>query len=396
MVAVIILRVACDNLYMFKNFKLDLTYNRKIHHPLAKDDELFPNSRIKVRKNLILMGANASGKTTFGKLLCLILNFILGRPLDDKYFNFSKIQYDKTKDASFEIEFVVDNTAYLLIASFRNFNLQEEKVYAQKIYKSYSIAKLRSILKSGKPIEQFNADDREMNLGFKSFAFSAVKPNKFTDLIKKLGFWFMFSEPISNITAYNNEVDVDFLDNLLPEIDNSVESVKRLQVEGDGTATNSYQISFNNNEKLTVLNGDFKSCGYRLSHGTFETIDFVFSLSALRKSVASIFYIDERLSHMHPELEIYLARQAFFQKHKDAQLFFTTHDTEFFDVNAPLTSYILFKRNSDGFNEAVCVSDKINKNDRNLRNYYINDYFGTIPDYSKLDKLFEDKVTTYE
>ena len=198
------------------------------------------------------------------------------------------------------------------------------------------------------------------------------------------------------VYVYRSEVDVEFLDKMLPAIDNSVKSVKRLQVEGDSTPTNSYQISFKNNETLTVLNGDLKTCGYRLSHGTFESIDFVFSLSVLRKGLASIFYIDERLSHMHPELEIYLARQAFLQKPKDAQLFFTTHDTELFDLNAPNASYMIFRRNSEGFNEVIFVSDKLSKNDRNLRNYYENDYFEVIPDYSVLDKLFENTVSDNE
>lgn len=102
----VILRVACDNLYMFKDFELDFTYERKINHPLAEGDTLFEGSRIKVRKNLIVMGANASGKTTFGKLICAILNFIRGRNMDSGNFGLSTIQYDKTKDANFEIEFV--------------------------------------------------------------------------------------------------------------------------------------------------------------------------------------------------------------------------------------------------------------------------------------------------
>ncbi len=72
----IILRVACDNFYMFKNFEVDFTYERKNNHYLSENDKLFADSNIKVRKNLIVMGSNASGKTTFGKLLCLILNFI--------------------------------------------------------------------------------------------------------------------------------------------------------------------------------------------------------------------------------------------------------------------------------------------------------------------------------
>lgn len=392
----VILRVACDNFYMFKNFELDLTYSRKVNHPLSKDDELFEGSRIKVRKNLIVMGANAAGKTTFGKLLCAILNFIRGNNLDDQYFSLEKIQYDKFRDASFEIEFFVNGVAYLLKASFRDYNLQQEQVFRQKVYPTYSIQKLRNRLRTSSAIETFDANDKQMNIGFKSFAFSVSKPSKFDESVKRLGFWFMLSEPISNATVYRSEVDVEFLDKMLPAIDNSVKSVKRLQVEGDSTPTNSYQISFKNNETLTVLNGDLKTCGYRLSHGTFESIDFVFSLSVLRKGLASIFYIDERLSHMHPELEIYLARQAFLQKPKDAQLFFTTHDTELFDLNAPNASYMIFRRNSEGFNEVIFVSDKLSKNDRNLRNYYENDYFEVIPDYSVLDKLFENTVSDNE
>ena len=386
----VILRVACDNLYMFKNFELDLAYERKVNHPLATNDVLFEGSRIRARKNIIIMGANASGKTTFGKLICAILNFIRGTNLDNEEFSLSRIQYDKTKDASFEIEFVVKDTAYLLKASFRNLNLYKEKVYVQKIHKSYNIKKLREKLNSGKP-ETFDADEKDMNLGFKSFIFSVSKSNKFKDLNKNFGFLFMFSEPEPswNYKVFNQEVDVEFLDKLLPKIDNSVKDVKRLQVEGEGKATNSYQISFKNGENLTVVNGDLKYCGNRLSHGTFETIDFLSCLNALKGN--NLFYIDERLSHMHPELETYLARQAFFQKSQNAQLFFTTHDKEFLELNAPNTAYILFKRNRDGFNSVVCVSDKLNKNDRNLRNYYENDYFGTLPDYSVLDELFEDK-----
>ena len=65
----IILRVAYDNFYMFKNFEVDFTYERKSNRYLSENDRLFAGSNIKVRKNLIVMGANASGKTTFGKLL---------------------------------------------------------------------------------------------------------------------------------------------------------------------------------------------------------------------------------------------------------------------------------------------------------------------------------------
>ena len=53
----IILRVACDNFYMFKNFEVDFTYKRKSNHYLSENDRLFAGSKIKVRKNLIVTGS---------------------------------------------------------------------------------------------------------------------------------------------------------------------------------------------------------------------------------------------------------------------------------------------------------------------------------------------------
>ena len=91
------------------------------------------------------MGANVSGKTTFGKLLCLILNFIYGKDLSDGPFNIPSARYDKSKDSSFEIEFVIDDTAYLLKAHFHNDNLHTEKIFRQKIYKSYNIQTLEDV-----------------------------------------------------------------------------------------------------------------------------------------------------------------------------------------------------------------------------------------------------------
>lgn len=55
-----ITKISCNNMYIFDNFSLDLTYNRKLKHYLTDRDMLFPNSEVKVRKNIIIMGVNAS------------------------------------------------------------------------------------------------------------------------------------------------------------------------------------------------------------------------------------------------------------------------------------------------------------------------------------------------
>lgn len=280
----IILRVACDNFYMFKNFEVDFTYERRSNHYLSENDRLFAGSKIKVRKNLIVMGANVSGKTTFGKLLCLILNFIYGKDLSDGSFNIPSARYDKSKDSSFEVEFVIDNTAYLLKACFRNDTLYTEEIFRQKIYKSYNIQTLRKKLSESKPIKPYDAVKDLFDIGCKSYAFASLK--EFVDLRKKIGFWFSFSELPLNSSTYLGETNIEFLNNVLPKIDNSVISVKRLTVEGeDGESakTKSYQITFKNNEVLTVPDGDLRRCGDRLSHGTFEAIDFLSAFDELSK-----------------------------------------------------------------------------------------------------------------
>lgn len=202
---------------------------------------------------------------------------------------------------------------------------------------------------------------------------------EFVDLRKKIGFWFSFSELPLNSSTYLGETNVKLLNDVLPKIDNSVISVKRLTVEGeDGESakTKSYQITFKNNEVLTVSDGDLTRCDKRLSHGTFEAIDFLFALEGLSKRKGYFFYIDERLSHMHSELETYLIYQAFSKKSFDSQIFFTTHNAELLDLNAPITSFLFFRRSEEGFNEVVYPSEVLRKNIRNLGMHYANDYFG--------------------
>lgn len=95
-----ILSLRCDNLFMFKDFSIDFTYkkqrkNRKFE--ICEQDALFPDSQIFVKKRLLILGGNASGKTTFGKLLCAINNYIIGREVKPGALNLYRALYDKQK-----------------------------------------------------------------------------------------------------------------------------------------------------------------------------------------------------------------------------------------------------------------------------------------------------------
>ena len=388
----IILRIACDNLYMFKNFDLDFTYNRSIEHYLAYNDTLFSGSHIKVRKNFIVMGANSTGKTTFGKLLCLIVNYVCGRNLDESIFRLNDMRYNKDKDAYFEVEFVLDKTAYLLKAVFNKYGLKHEELSQKKIYKSYNISILRQRLYNSTPISVYDANVEKVNVGFSSFAFFANRVSEVRKLSDKIGYIFRFSEFASNSVNYRQNIDIDFIAKLLPKIDTSVKQVTRVYSETGTPDSNSYKIVFKNGETLLIANGDLLGCPKRLSHGTFEAINFITILNAIRSKGKRIIYIDEQLAHLHPELEAYFAYKSFIMKSPDMQVFFTTHNTELFELNLPMNSFIFFRRNEHGENEAIFPSDVLNKNDRSLRSYYENDRFGTLPDYTVMDQFFEEYV----
>jgi ABC-type oligopeptide transport system ATPase subunit len=384
----LILSIYCDNLYMFNDFKIDFTYNKKINHPLAQKDVLFDGSRIKVRKNFVILGGNASGKTTFGKLLCIICNYIYGRSLEEDNLNIEKIRYDKTKLARFKIEFVINKDMYVLEASFNENGLVRETLKKHKIFKTYNIKVLREIVSGINPVLEYDAnDDNKIAMGFRSFVFGN---KKYAELIRKnLGFLFMFSEFAKNSYTGAGKINIKMLNALLPRIDNSVEKVVSLQSTDSQVHSLSYMIVFKNGEKITIPDGDLRGCSSRLSHGTFESINFIAVLSEMHFREKNIIYIDEQLAHMHTELEAYFIRKAFLVKPNNTQLFFTTHNLEIFNLNIPNNAFLFFNRNSSGYNETIYPTEKMCKNDRNLRSYYENDYFGVLPEYSTLDEIFE-------
>ena len=192
---------------------------------------------------------------------------------------------------------------------------------------------------------------------------------------------------------------------ILPTLDNSIKSVIPLipQIPAPENAgalqvseskshydseAKSYTILFKNGKSQTVPDGNLGNLrGNRLSQGTTEAILYSSILSYLKHAKCSTIYIDECLSHMHSELEKYLIWLSILLKEKDSQLFFTTHNVEICDLQLPTNAFLFLKRNKEGLNEAFWANTKLIKNDRSFRNYYENDYFGVLPDYSSLIAL---------
>jgi len=104
----VVLDVCLDNFYAFKNFHMNLTYPKKIVGSYIMDEHLAGRSNFRYKKVNIFFGANASGKTTFGKILMKIFNFIYRK----NYNYITESICDNSKEASFSLELASENNVF--------------------------------------------------------------------------------------------------------------------------------------------------------------------------------------------------------------------------------------------------------------------------------------------
>ena len=99
----IVIKLKLDNIYAFRDFEIDMSYPKKILNSTIEDEHLsgYPNFRYK--KVNIIMGANASGKTTLGRAMMNIFSFISYKDIEA----IEKMVFDSSAKASFLIDFIV-------------------------------------------------------------------------------------------------------------------------------------------------------------------------------------------------------------------------------------------------------------------------------------------------
>ena len=76
----IIMNVELNNIYGFNDFSINFSYPKKIVNSIIEDEHLYGRKNFRYKKAVILMGANASGKTSLGKAL-MIIYFIVSQEL---------------------------------------------------------------------------------------------------------------------------------------------------------------------------------------------------------------------------------------------------------------------------------------------------------------------------
>lgn len=366
----ILMKLKLDNFMAFNDFEMSMTYSKKIvGNQMTECLKAHPNFRYK--KLNIMMGANASGKTSIGRMLLNILNFIAKK----EYTTITSCINDLSKEAKFEIQFVEDDDFYRISALInckaegQNYSSKDFliKVEQTEIGKSDSYEK--TIEKLNSKLDAYYNNDYIREL----------------EKINKISWAFVFSRDSETLASYYTPIDEDryllILKNTIQALDPVITDVEKVKEVND-----TYVVKIGRNQVI-IKNGVIVDDGL-LSSGTREGVSLANMFAALLSGMYSFFYCDENFSFIHSDVEKAFLSLMVEKLNGDRQLFFTTHNTDILDMNFPKHSFnFLRKEIYDGVSY-ISVSnagDYIKKNRDSVKSAVQNDLFSSAP---MLEKIF--------
>lgn len=364
----IIMDLKIDNFFAFRNFHMNMSYPKKIVNSYIEDEFLAGRSNFRYKKVNILMGANASGKTSIGKMLMKIFNFI--SKMQDSYL--ISVICDHTKDASFSMDFVVqDYRMYRLDVKIEPAKEENDLKTVWACTRYVDILEKDSYETCVKKIEQ-------IPLELKSIYAEELQK------IERMGWLFSYPEDISSgiVNCSKNDKYPIVLDYTLRALDPSVEAVEKIDM-----VENTYVIRMKNQD-LVIQDGQVVKNNI-LSSGTKAGIDIAKMLAAIVNGDNGFYYCDEKFSYVHSDVEKAFLSVMISSLKENDQLFFTTHNTDVLDLQLPKHAFTFLKK--DIYDEetpikCVSASDFLKRNTDSLRKAVENDLFAIAPN---LELIYE-------
>lgn len=361
----IVMYIEMDNFMSFNDFAMNLSYPKKIVNSSIEKEFLAGYTNFRYKKVNILMGANATGKTSFGKMLMNIFNF-----MDKKqYTNITMAISDETREASFCIDFVVNSRYLYRVKTIITPPQAGEKVTGKNIDVS-----VRSI-------EIQKKDSYESCLKRLLETSQEKCDNYLEELEKVTGLSWSFAYPEDNSAVglfrapKNSDNFIRILDYILRALDPSIVSVDRLaEVEG------AYAIRTGQKSAI-IQDGQVPEIGW-LSSGTKAGIAIASMISDIIEKQCGFFYCDEKFSYIHSDIEKALLSVMIELLSEDTQLFFTTHNTDILDMQLPKHSYTFMKKEIyDETSRIECINagEILKRSTDSLKSAVENDLFSSAP-----------------
>lgn len=359
----IIMDVKIDNLYCFKNFHMNMSYPKRIVDSSIADEYLADRPNFRYKKVNILMGNNATGKTSFGKFLMMFVNYCK----DENNDRFINSICDKAKRASFDVDFVSELKLYRC-------SLTIDPIFIEG-NQDYDVKKIVTFVEIGKRDNyETCAAKLDKQLGIE------VDLNE----IYRGGWSFSYPEDARKHSTYtsieNKPQYLSILERILKTLDPSVEKIVRLD-----EVNNTYAILLAG-RSVIIKDGSILDIDI-LSSGTKAGLEISYIITSLICDMHNLYYCDEIFSYVSSEVEKACLSIIIEKLVGEKQLFFTTHNTDILDMQLPKHSFTFLKK--DVNNEKtpiVCVNaaDYLKRNTDSLKHAVENDLFSTAPELEAL------------
>ena len=368
----IVMDVKIDNFVSFKNFHMNMSYPKKIVGSYIDNEFLRDRTNFRYKKVNIIMGANASGKTSIGKMLMTFFNFMVKK----QYENLTDVICDVTQNASFEIDFVTNKTLLYRVKTIIRPRHGEK-------YQSEDIDVTVTSMEIGVK-DSYETCAKRIALKKEEKADSYIQ-----ELEKIKGLSWMFEYPFDSTEGSrgtyiptNPKRYLNVLENILKTLDPAI-----LKVEKSDEIENTYIIRYMN-RSVIIQDGKLIDSNV-LSSGTKAGIEIAGVLTSISEGQYGFYFCDEKFSYIHSDIEKAILAVMISKLHENEQLFFTTHNTNILDIPLPKHSFLFLQKDMNDKDEPIkCISASIllKRNTDCLKNAVENDLFSVSP---KIDLIYE-------
>lgn len=357
----IIMDLRMDNFLAFRDFHINMAYPKKIVNSYIPNECLKDRKNFRYKKVNILMGGNATGKTSIGRMLMAICNFMKRK---DSVGLIEKIANPK-KDARLSVDFVGKGFKMYRLDILVNLKGNQESLPEILVCKREVMIEERDRYETC--AEKIEQQPLVYNDDFK----------KELQDIEPIGWMFKFPSDTGNDTVNFPEGKefVEVLNYCLKSLDPSI-----INVSQSGEVKDTYIIHMNSGD-LLVQNGEVIRKNI-LSSGTKAGIDIACLIYSIYKGEYGFYYCDEKFSYIHSELEKAFLTIMINGLRDNEQLFFTTHNSDILDLPFPKHTFTFLKKEMCGDEQVIkCVyaSDYLKRSTDSIHRAVDNDLFSTAP-----------------
>ena len=348
----IIMNLKVNNLLAFKDFEVNFSYPKKIVDSYIENEHLKDHPNFRYKKVNIVMGANASGKTSLGRIIMNAVTFI-----DTKRFEcLTDCVNDTSAGAFLSMDFVGSGeTLYNMTVEISS--MQGDKYTADDLKVTVSKASIGSR-------DSYETCREKLTEVLPKTGGNYVQ---ILDEIEKITFCFQYPVDADGEyrlhTVKKPAVYSDIMEKMLKALDPAIDKVEPL-TEVD----NSFVIRMGK-RSFILKDGELTNRAF-LSSGTKSGIAVADILYSIKEEGQGLYYCDEKFSYINSDIEKAAVSVMIDCLKDNDQLFFTTHNTDMLDLPLPKRSFLFMKKDvNDPGHPITCVSasDFLKRNTDSVR-----------------------------